>query len=430
MRCAYIASNYPAVSHTFILREVRALRALGVDVETVTIRRAPREEVLAAVDQEEDRRTHALLPASPVRVVLDHLRGFMHSPRAYASTLGTALRLSPGGRRATLWQLFYFAEAIMTWAWMHRTGVRHLHAHHGNVACDVALLTSHFGNAARDGSGAGERWTWSFTLHGPVELYEFTTLKLPEKARRADRVAATSDYVRSQLYAHLDPAEWPKIDVVRGGVDPAAFTRRARGAPGDGGGLRILNVARLAPVKGQLDLLAAVAELRRRGIETTLVIVGHGPMRETLEAEVRRRGLEDAVTIVGSVPPDQIHGYYEEADVFCLPSFAEGVPNVLMEAMAMGLPVVTTRLMGIPELVEDGVCGLLVAPARPDQLADALQRLAEEPDLRARLARAGREQVVAHYDIARTAREMRDLIAQAIRAGERAPADSPTGRRG
>jgi glycosyltransferase involved in cell wall biosynthesis len=413
LRCAYIASNYPAVSHTFILREIRALRELGVEVDPVAIRRAPREEVLAAVDREEDQRTHALLPTTAQRVLADHVQAFLRSPRAYASTLWTALRLSSGGARATLWQLFYFVEAVMTWAWMRRTGIRHLHAHHGNVACDVALLTTHFGNAA--GPGGDDRWTWSFTLHGPVELYEFTTLKLPEKARSADRVAATSDYVRSQLLAHLEPAEWEKVRVVRGGIDPTAFTPPARreSAASDGD-LRILNVARLAPVKGQLDLLAAVAQLRERGVQATAVIVGHGPMRATVEAEVRRLGLGTAVTIVGSVPPDEIGRYYADADVFCLPSFAEGVPNVLMEAMATGLPVVSTRLMGIPELVEDGVSGLLVAPARPDQLADALERIARDQALRARLARAGREQVSTRYTIARTASEMRELIADAI----------------
>jgi len=414
LRCAYIASNYPAVSHTFILREILALRGIGVEVESLAIRRSPATEVLSGVDREEYRRTHALLPASPLTVARAHVKALRRSPAAYVSTLVTALRLSPGGARKTLWQLFYFAESIMTWAWMESRALTHLHAHHGNVACDVALLATRFANAA-EGDGSSRRWSWTFTLHGPVELYEVKALKLPVKARHADVVAVTSDYVRSQLMAHLDPEDWEKLRVVRGGVDVSSFAPVYRTRPG--GPLRIVNVARLAPVKGQFELLKAIAELRRRGVPASVVVVGEGPLRSAVESEIRRLELGDLVELTGSVSPDDIHRYYADADVFCLPSFAEGVPNVLMEAMAMELAVVSTRLMGIPELVEDGVSGLLVAPARPDLLADALQRLAEDAELRARLGRAARKRVIAEYRIDRTAREMRDLIDDAMREG-------------
>jgi glycosyltransferase involved in cell wall biosynthesis len=415
LRCAYIASNYPAVSHTFILREIQALRELGVGVETVAIRRTPPGDLLAAVDREEYHRTHALLPTTPWTVLLAHVRGLVRSPTAYFSVLATALRLTRGGLRAMLWQLFYFAESIMTWAWLERRGIRHLHAHHANVACDVAMLATQFGNSSSSGSDGRARWTWSFTLHGPTELYDVRALKLPEKAQRADAVAVTSDYVHSQLMSYLDPAGWPKLRVVRGGVDVDAFSplrdrpERAAGAP-----LQILNVARLASAKGHTELLKGMAELRRRDVPAAAVIVGDGPLREMLGSEIRALGLQDCVSLAGPVAPDEIHGFYAEADVFCLPSFAEGVPNVLMEAMAMELPVVATRLMGIPELVEHGVSGLLVAPARPDQLADALQRLAEDADLRERLGRAGRERVVAEYQIDRTARQMSELLEECV----------------
>jgi len=408
----YVASNYPAVSHTFILREGRALRALGVDVDTISIRRAPPHDVLSDVDREEYERTHALLPTGLGRVARDHLRAFRRSPGGYWSTLTSALRLSPGGLRGTLWQLFYFAEAIMTWAWMESRGLRHLHAHHANVACDVALLATGFGNAA----APADRWTWSFTLHGPTELYDVRAHNLARKVHRANAVAATSDYVHSQLMAHLDSRDWPKVSVVRGGVDPSEFAPDQRTAPSGPGALRILNVGRLAPQKGQVELLRGIAEARRRGVNVSAVIVGDGPLRPTIEAQMRRLGLEDAVTLAGAVSPSDIHAFYAAADVFCLPSFAEGVPNVLMEAMSMEIPVVATRLMGIPELVEHGDSGLLVPPARADRLADALVTLAEDPELRRRLGRSGRRRVVTDYRIERTATEMRDLISSAMHA--------------
>ena len=407
----YVTSNYPAVSHTFILREIRALRDLGLPVEPISVRRAPVEDVLSEVDRDEFRRTYALLPTTAGRVVRDHLRALRRSPRGYGGTLLTALRLSHGGARATLWQLFYFVEAIMAWSYMDSKGVRHLHAHHANVACDVALLASAFGNAARRSNSAA--WSWTFTLHGPTELYDVTGHKLVEKVSRSSGVAATSDYMHSQLMNHLGPDQWEKVRVVRGGVDPSEFAPQGETAASTGLPLRVLNVGRLAAQKGQVELLRGIAELVRRGVPVSAVIVGDGPLRPTIEREIRRLDLGQVVTLAGAVSPTDVHQYYAAADVFCLPSYAEGLPNVLMEAMAMEIAVVSTRVMGIPELVEPGISGVLVAPARADLLADALQALAEDPELRRRLARAGRARVVADYQIERTAREMHELIEHA-----------------
>src|SRR4051794_39574402 len=163
IRVAYLVSRYPAVTHTFVLGEVRALRDAGVQVQTMSVRRASEKDVLSDVDRQEASTTHALLPAPVGRLLADHARAFVRHPMAYTRTLAHALALSTGGARALLWQLFYFAEAIMAWSWLRNRGIRHLHVHFANPASDVAMLTTRFGSAA---AGRGERWTWSVTMHG------------------------------------------------------------------------------------------------------------------------------------------------------------------------------------------------------------------------------------------------------------------------
>jgi glycosyltransferase involved in cell wall biosynthesis len=171
--------------------------------------------------------------------------------------------------------------------------------------------------------------------------------------------------------------------------------------------LGLLTVGRVVPVKGYPVLIEAVGELTRRGVAVRATIVGDGPEREELERLAARLGVRNRIDFVGAVGQDDIRRYYASADIFCLPSFAEGLPVVAMEAMAMGLPVVSTRIMGIPEVVEHGETGLLVPPARADLLADAIEQLAKDPRLRAAMGSAGREKVEAEFDSERTAAQLR-----------------------
>jgi colanic acid/amylovoran biosynthesis glycosyltransferase len=247
-------------------------------------------------------------------------------------------------------------------------------------------------------------------VHGPVEFYDVTGFRLAEKARRATFVACISDFARSQVQAFLDPAEWDKVVSVPLGVDAGAFSSAPREAGTPGEPIKVLTVGRLVGVKGQAVLLDAAAELTRRGVAVELTLAGDGPERERLERRAATLGLGDRVEFAGSVGADRIADLYAAADVFCTSSFAEGVPTVLMEAMASGLPAVATAIMGIPELVEDGVTGLLVPPGRPDALADALERLALDPDERGRMGEAGRRKVVEERDPRRSAERLLSLI--------------------
>jgi colanic acid/amylovoran biosynthesis glycosyltransferase len=399
-RIAYVVSRYPAPSHAFIAREVQALRALGAPVETFSIRRATPAEVLSSADALASRTTYAIVPPSIASLSAAHARAFATRPLRYLATLLLALRLSAPGLRNRLWHVFYFAEAIVLWRECVRRRIRRIHAHFANVGADVALLASHFGTSGRREDG--RPLTWSFTMHGPAEFSDVERHGLAEKVRRATRVICISDFCRSQLMGLVDEEEWSKLTVVHCGVDPVDFPLRRRPAVRQPP-VRVLSVGRLVPVKGHAVLLAALAELLGRDVTVQATIVGDGPLRSALESSAERLGVDSHVTFAGAIGQDRIRSYYAEADIFCLPSFAEGLPVVLMEAMATGVPVVASRIMGVPELVEDGVSGVLVRPGRVDELAAALAGLSAAPDVRASMGRSGRARVVEEFDLGRSA---------------------------
>lgn len=413
----YLTAEYPAVSHTFIAREVAALRRLGVDVSTFSVRRTPPEKLLSDADRRAGDETFAILPVAVGRLIGAHARAAARRPRQYAQTLGHALRLSSGGVRADLWQFFYFVEAIVLWNECRRRRTTHVHAHFANVASAVAMLLAHY--AAADGV------TWSFTMHGPTEFDDVTRFALADKIRSATFVACISDYCRAQLMRLVEPNHWDKLTVVRCGLDIDELPALPSALPPAAGPLRVLTIGRLVPDKGQTLLLRAVAALRDDGVPVSLTVIGDGPDRGMLERVARRLGLQECVEFAGSLGQLQVAERFENADVFCLPSFAEGLPVVLMEAMSHGLPVIATRIAGVAELVEDGQSGALVSAGRIDQLVAALARLAAEPALRGRWGAVGRSRVARDYDVNRSARALAGLFSapcgDAAGAADRVP---------
>jgi glycosyltransferase involved in cell wall biosynthesis len=407
MKLAYLVSRYPAVSQTFVLGEVLELRRQGFEVHTFAIRRSQPQEVLSDADREAFETTYAVLPTRPWTLLRAHARALARDAPAYLSTLLYALRLGRLDLRAVLWELFYFAEAMVVWDQCEHRGVRHLHVHFPNVAADVAMLATRYGGAT---------WSFSMTLHGPTELYDVTGHRLVAKVRRARFAICTSHYMRSQLMNFVDRRDWSKLHVLRCGIDVHRFSP----APGGGGRsdrpARLLAVGRLDVRKGHVLLVEALGRLVRAGLDARLTIVGEGPERGPLEHLARDLGVADRLELPGAVGQDDIPAYFRDADIFSMPSFAEGVPTVLMEAMASGLPVVAPRIMGIPELVEDGVTGTLVTPADVDELADALRRQIEDPDERRRMGAAGRERIATTFEVGECVRRVGDLMLTAAAA--------------
>ena len=403
VRVAYLVGRYPTVSHTFILREVRALRELGVEVDTFSIWRSSPEQLLSQADREEAASTFNVLPLSPARLIRSKLAALAASPAALVRLVIHAFRLARPGAYGRFLAASWVVESLVVWNELRRRGIRHVHAHLPGTAPAVAMLATELANSV-DGSGH----TWSLTVHGPAEFYEVRNDGLPEKVRSADFAISISDFGRSQLMAFVGEDHWSKLHVVHCGVKPDRYPPRARRE--SDAGLRLLSVGRLAQVKGHGVLLEALAEMRARGSSATAAIVGDGPKRADIEQLARRLGLAGAVTFTGPVGQDEIDRHYEEADVLVVASFAEGIPVVLMEAMAHRLPVVATRVMGVAELVRDGENGLLVRPGRADQLAAALERLAADPELRARLGEEGRRTVESEFDVDASARRLCELF--------------------
>ncbi|AKT52366.1 glycosyltransferase [Arsenicicoccus sp. oral taxon 190] len=387
---AYLVSQYPALSHAFIEREVHALRGHGARVDTFTLNPCPPEQLVSATMREDARQTYVVKDKR--RAALANLALLRSQPDVWLRGVRRALRTGELAPRPRLWQLFYLAEAVTLHREMRRRGLRHVHVHFANAAADVARLTVAL---ARD---LGEDWSWSFSMHGPTEFESVERFDLPAKVRSADGVACISDFCRSQLMRMVDPAVWPRLDVVRMTVDPQDYPPpaqpRARTASDP---LRVLYVGRLVPEKGGPVLLDAVTRLREEGVPLRVRMVGAGPLHESLARTISERGLGDVVELVGPLGQEQLPDEYRQADVFCLPSFQEGLPVVLMEAMSTELPVVTTRIAGITELVVDGENGHVIPAGRADLLAQALSEVACRPELSAAQGAAGRAAVLREF---------------------------------
>jgi glycosyltransferase involved in cell wall biosynthesis/O-antigen ligase len=404
LRLAYVVTGYPYPSHIFVQNEVRGLRALGVEIVTFAHRRATEEEILSAADREAYATTQALRPFRLGVYARAHVSALLDDTDAYRRGLRAAIALRGEGPRSLLWQIFYFGQAVVLWRHCRRAGLRHIHAHFANVASDVAMLAAEVG---------GPEWSWSFTMHGPTELYDVSWFRLARKVERAEFVVCISDFARSQLMGLVDSRHWSKLAVVHCGVDTDALEPRET-APDDSYPVQVICVGRLVPVKGQLLLLEAVAELAAEGHEIQLVLVGDGPMRQQLERAARDLEIDDQVEITGALGHPEVVDRVSCADVFCLPSFAEGVPVALMEAMALGVPILTTRVMGIPELVEDEISGLLVAPGTKSELVTKLRRLIEDPLLREALGKAGRQRVESEFSLQHSATQLFEIFERKV----------------
>jgi glycosyltransferase involved in cell wall biosynthesis len=393
-RMAYLVSRYPEVSHTFILREVVALRALGFSIHVASINEPV---VLTEEERGEAARAYYVKREGAARAVLAQLMFLAASPIAYGRALRCALGLGRTELRALLYHLLYFVEAVLVARWMKREGLQHLHVHFATPAASVALIVTQLCPV-----------TMSITVHGPDEFYDVFRHNLPEKIARAKFLFAIGNFARSQLMKLSPPECWGRFDVVPLGVDPARFAPRPD--PGDAAPFEILCVGRLVPAKGQHVLLAAAARLHRECRSILVRFIGDGPDRAALERDARQRGLDDCVRFEGAVSQDRIVDFYRRAAIFALPSFAEGIPVVLMEAMAMEIPCVTTFVNGIPELIRDTSDGLLVPPSDDVALAAAIACLMDDGALRKRLGASARLRVVERYNLARNVERLADTF--------------------
>jgi len=308
---------------------------------------------------------------------------------------------SPAGR---LRHLAYLAEACRVLSLVGRAGCRHMHAHFGTNAAAIAMLAHRLG-------GPG----YSFAVHGPEEFDAPAALSLGPKMAEAAFTVAISSFGRSQLCRWLPHDRWDRVKVVHCGIDPEAFSEPA---PTPEGGPRLVAIGRLCEQKGQMVLMPMMERLKDELPGLDLRILGDGEMRGALGAEIAARGLERRVTLTGWQDEAGVRAALADSYALILPSFAEGLPMVAMEAMAAGRPVIATWVAGIPELVQHGVTGWLVPPGDAGALAAAVRALAEMPaEKRARMGRAGRARVLERHDMYREAERLAGHFRQAISDG-------------
>jgi colanic acid/amylovoran biosynthesis glycosyltransferase len=407
MRVAYLVNQYPKVSHTFIRREVLALEALGIDVMRVALR-GWTESPIDVCDVKEQRKTTYVLKAGALSLVLSYLLIFFYSPVKLLRCLGDAFVLGRGGDRP-LWVYFiYLCEACWIkrrfdrWA---REGcpVDHVHAHFGTNSAAVALLLRSI-----DGP------TYSFTVHGPEEFDRPEALKLGFKASRAKSVVAISAFGRSQLYRWISLYDWNKVKIVRCGLEASYFEeQKAEGSEknSDGELGTLLCIGRLSEQKGHLVLIEAAAILHLRGVYCNLVFAGDGELRGDIEKRIEVVGIQSKVRITGWISSAEVKMEIARSRAIVVPSFAEGLPVVIMEAMAMEKPVISTYVAGIPELVEQGETGWLVPAGDSNALADAMELvLSASADSLRSMGLKGKARVSEAHSISRSASELLQIF--------------------
>ena len=357
MKIAYFVNQYPKVSHTFIRREILALERQGFEVQRVALRGwdtpVPDEE-----DRTERDRTRYVLRNGAYALVLPAVRCLLKSPVRFFAAVALAMKMSRASReRPMVYHLAYLAEACVVLSWVKAFGARHVHAHFGTNSAEVAMLTRALGGPP-----------FSFTVHGPDEFLR--PMGLPEKIRRSAFAVAVSSYGRSQLYLRLPHRDWPKVHVVHCGLENKIFDMAPVPVPDTP---RFVCVGRLSEEKGQMLLLEAVARMAARHIPVELVLVGDGPLRGELEKLIEKYQLGAHVRITGWISNRQVREEIVRARALVLPSFSEGLPVVIMEAMALRRPVLTTFIAGIPELVHPGENGWLFPAGSLDDLTNALE---------------------------------------------------------
>ena len=403
MRLAYLCNVYPAVSHSFVRREIEGIESAGHEVCRFSIR-PPQQGLKDEADLREASATQAILGQGIPRLCLAALSLSLFRPGKTLAALATAVSLSGPGVGHKIRHLAYWLEAGWLVRRMEQLGVGHLHAHFGTNPAAVGTIARSWGGP-----------TFSFTAHGPDEFDAPVTLSLPSKIKAASFVAAISSYGRSQLMRWSDPDEWERIKIIRCGVDPDFLNAEPQADAASS--TEFVCVARLSAQKGLPLLLDACARLREAGERFTVTIIGDGELRDSLQEQIDRQKLNDCISLAGAASSAEIREALVRSRAFVLPSFAEGLPVVLMEALAMSRPVITTEIAGVPELV-DSECGWLIPAGSTDALVAALTEAlrATPQDLRAKGA-IGRERVRAMHDARRNAGGIIEAIAE-IHAGE------------
>jgi glycosyltransferase involved in cell wall biosynthesis len=390
MRIGYLVSQYPAPSHTFIRREIAALREHGLDIQTFSVRPPRPEEIMSEADQLDLDATAYILPAGLGKLFIGNLKWLLRRPGRYFSGLALALRHRNPGVKAFVYAVFYFLEGILLAENLKRRGVEHLHNHFANPASHVAMVASHLLGIPM-----------SMTLHGLCDFDYPAGPLLDEKISACSFVACATQYGMAQAMRQSNPANWDRLLVVRCGIDLESLPTVKVSTQNPERPFRFVSVGRLSPEKGQLGLLSAFSRACGSGLDAELVLVGDGPDRTHIESCIERLGLTERVTMLGRLPEARTLEEIAKSDALVLSSFMEGLPVVLMEALALQVPTIAPTVAGIPELITHRESGMLFSAGDWNELTRCLVELANDEQLRVDIAVRGRRRVEQDFEIKR-----------------------------
>jgi len=414
LRIGYLTSVYGRASDTFVRSEVAALRAKGHAVFTYSIRRPDPAQVVSPEVRREVENTTYVLPDHAPAVLFAVLACLVARPLRFLGGLRLAWRTGRRGIRGRLLNLAYLAEATFLAGRLRRDGVEHLHDHLGESSATVAMLAGHLSGIP-----------YSMAIHGPYLFRAPVEWALGEKIARSRFTTCITEFTRSQCMIYAPVTAWPKLVIVRCGPDRSFLDAAVEPLPDEP---NLVWVGRICEEKGVPVLIEAASRLAMENVPFRLQLLGDGPLREEMEREVRANGLADRVRFHGWASSDEVREAVVDSRLLCLPSFAEGLPVVLMEALALGRPVVSTWIAGIPELVEHGRTGWLVPAGSVDALADALRTALCAPKSElAALGREGRARVLERHDVEVQVGVLESWIRATVEGGAapRADADEP-----
>jgi glycosyltransferase involved in cell wall biosynthesis len=412
MTIAYLVNQYPKVSHSFIRREIAGVEACGIRVARFSIRSCG-SELVDEVDKRELEKTQVVLGIGKIGLLFALLRVAITRPARFLSAFWLMLQVGWHSERGVLRHFAYLAEACVLLRWFSDFGIAHVHAHFGTNSTTVAMLCRALGGPP-----------YSFTVHGPEEFDKAEAIALTEKIKRSAFVVGVSSFGKSQLYRWCEHEQWSKIQVVHCGVDELFLTQAHIPVPDEP---RLVCVGRLSEQKGHLLLLEAASRLAAEGLPFKLVFVGDGPLRPQIETLIARHGLQDHIEITGWASNNQVQQHILASRAMVLPSFAEGLPVVVMEALALGRPVISTYVAGIPELVEPGTCGWLVPPGSVESLTGAMRAALQWPvEKLEQMGRVGAERVAQQHDAAIEASKLAALFRSNIEKTENQASEVPS----
>lgn len=384
MNIAYLVNQYPKTSHSFIRREILAIEAAGVPVQRFSIR-AIQSEVVDAADHQEAKQTRYILSVGGKGLITHTLRTLLTQPQKFWQALKLAWKVGKRSDRGRLLNLVYLTEACVLRRWLTDANITHLHTHFGTNSATVAMLCHVLGGPP-----------YSVTVHGPEEFDKPGAIALTDKIQRAAFIVAVCSFGRSQLYRWCDYPDWEKIQIVHCGLDAMFLNHPIIPIPTEP---RFVCVGRLSEQKGHLTLIQAAAQLAAEGRQFKLVLVGDGPLRGAIETVIRQCHLEQHIEITGWATNTEVQEQVLAAQVLIAPSFAEGLPVVIMEALALHRPVISTYIAGIPELVQPGKSGWLVPAGSVEDLAQAMRVALQTPhDQLAQMGDTGAEIVAQNHN--------------------------------